>query len=102
MDMSKAFDKVDHGCLLQKFHEFGFGASFLQWFSSYLMGRYQRVTVLGGETSDTLPVSSGIPQGSILGPMLILIYVNNLPNSVLTSHVATKIYKQIKFCVLAS
>ena len=65
------------------------------------MGRYQPVTVLG-ETSDALPVSSGIPQGSILGPMLFLIYVNNLPDSVLTSHVAmfaddTKIYfKQIK------
>ena len=54
-----------------------------------------------GETSDTLPVSSGIPQGSILSPMLYLIYVNNLSDSVLTSHVAmfvddTKIYKQIK------
>ena len=81
MDMSKSFDKVKHGCLLQKLHEFRFGGSLLQWFSSYLMGRYQRVTVLG-ETSDTLPVSSGIPQGSILGPMLFLIYVNNLPDSV--------------------
>ena len=64
------------------------------------MGRYQRVTVLG-ETSDTFPVSFGIPQGSILGPMLFLIYVNNLPDSVLTSHVAmfaddTKIYIQLK------
>ena len=100
MDMSKAFDKVNHGCLLQKLHEFGFGGSLLQWFSSYLMGCYQRVTVLG-ETSDPLPVSSGVPQGSILGPMLFLIYVNNLPDSVLTSHVAmfaddTKICKQIK------
>ena len=98
MDMT--FDKVNHDCLLQKFHEFRFGCSLLYWFSFYLMGRYQRVTVLG-ETSDTLPVSSGIPQGSILGPMLFLIYVNNLPDSVLTSHVGmfaddTKIYKQIK------
>ena len=49
MDMSKAFDKVNHGCLLQMLHEFAFGGSLLQWF---LMGRYQRVTVLG-ETSDT-------------------------------------------------
>ena len=86
MDTSKTFVKVNHGCMLQKLHAFGFGGSLLQWFSSYLMGRYQRVTVLG-ETSDTLPVSSGIPQGSILGPMLFLIYVNNLPDSVLTSHV---------------
>ena len=64
------------------------------------MGCFQRETVLG-ETSDTLPVSSGILQDSILGPMLFLIYVNNLPDSVLMSHVAmfaddTKTYKQIK------
>ena len=100
IDMSKAFDKVNHGYLLQKLHEFGFGGSVLQWLSSYLMGRCQRVTVLG-ETSDPLPVSSGIPQCSILGPMLFLIFVTNLPDSVLTSHVAmfdddTKIYKQIE------
>ena len=56
--MSKAFDKVNHGCLLQKLHEFGFRGSVLQWFSSYLMGRYQLATVLG-ETSYPLPVSSG-------------------------------------------
>ena len=97
MDMSKAFDKVNHGSLLQNLHEFGFGGSVVQWFSSYLMGRYQRVTVVG-ETSDPLPVSSGIPQCSILGPMLFLSFVTNLPDSVLTSHVAmfaddTKIYK---------
>ena len=87
MDMPKAFDKVNHGCLQQKFHEFRFGDSLLQWLSSYLMGRYQRVTVLD-ETSDTLPVSSRMTQGSILGPMLFLIYGNNLPDSILTIHVA--------------
>ena len=100
MDMSKAFDKVNDDCLLQKLHEFGFGGGVLQWFSSYLMGRYQLVTVLG-ETSYPLPVSSGVSQGSIFGTMLFLIYVTNLPDSVLTSHVArftndTKIYKQNK------
>ena len=100
MDKPKAFDKVNNGSLLQKLQNFGFGGSVLQWFSSYLMGRYQRVTVLG-ETSDPLPVSSREPKSSILGPMLFLIYVTNLPDSVLTSHVAmfaddTKIYKEIK------
>ena len=99
-DMFKAFDKVNHGCLLQKLRAFGFGSSVLQLFSSYLMGRYQRVTVLG-ETSSPLPVSFGVPQGFILGPMLFLIYVTNLPDLVLTNHVAmfagdTKIHKQIK------
>ena len=74
----------------------------MQWFSSYLIGRYQRVTVLG-ETSATLPVSSGVPQGSILSLILFLIYmyVNNLTDSVLTTHVPMfaddiKICKQIK------
>ena len=98
MYMSEAFDKVNHGCLLQKFHDFGFGGSLLQWFSSCLISRYQGVTVIG-ETSDTLAVSSGIPQGSILGPMLFLIYVNNLPDSA-CCHFAmfadeTKIRKQL-------
>ena len=73
------------------------------------MGRYQRVAVLG-ETSDILPVSSGIPQGSILGPMLFLIYVNDLPDSVLMSHVAMfadvslrKVLRTYKLtCLLAS
>ena len=87
MDMSKAFDKMNHGCLLQKMHEFGFRGSLLRWFSSYLIGRCQRVTVVA-ETSDPLPVSSRVPQGSILDPMLFLIYENSLPDSVLTSHVA--------------
>ena len=64
MDMSKAFDKVNHGLLKQTLHEFGFRGSLLRWFSFYLMGRYEGVTVLG-ETSDPLPVSSGVPRGSI-------------------------------------
>ena len=76
------------------------------------MGRYRRVTVLG-ETSATLPVSSRVPQGSILSLILFFIhmYVNNLTDSVLTTHVSMfaddiKIYKQIKShkltCLLAS
>ena len=100
MDMSKAFDKVSHPRLLQKLRSFGFGGSLLQWFDSYMTGRQQRVTVLGA-TSEPLPICSGVPQGSILGPALFLIYVNDLPDVVERSHIAmfaddAKIYHQIK------
>ena len=100
MDMSKAFDKVSHGRLLRKLREFGYGGNLLQWFSSYLTDRRQCVTVAGA-TSNSLPVGSGVPQGSILGPALFLLFVNDLPDAVESSDVAmfaddTKIYKKIK------
>ena len=101
MDMSKAFDTVDHGLLIQKLQaDYGFGGNLLRWFQCYLENRKQRVTVLGA-TSDLLPVTSGVPQGSILGPALFLLYINNLPNSVKSSRVAmfaddTKVFKAIQ------
>ena len=101
-DMSKAFDKVDHELLIQKLQkEYGFGGNLLRWFQYYLADRKQRVTVLGA-TSDVLPVTSGVPQGSILGPALFLLYVNSLPNNVKSSRVAmfaddTKVFKAIKW-----
>ena len=78
----------------------GFGGSLLQWFQSYLTNRHQRVTVQGC-TSTTLPVTSGVPQGSILGPVLFSLYVNDLPDAIKSSHVAmfaddTKLFKNIK------
>ena len=100
LDMSKAFDKVSHEKLLKKLQHYGFGGSLLAWFRSYLRDRSQRVTV-PGTTSSSLPVTSGIPQGSILGPMLFLLYVNLLPDTVHNSQLAafaddTKIFKTIK------
>jgi hypothetical protein len=99
LDMSKASDKVSHAKLLHRLREFGFGGSILKWFGSYLTNRYQQTTVHGA-TSRPLPVTSGVPQGSILGPLLFLLYVNRLSNSVTNSRIAifaddTKIFKTI-------
>ena len=79
--------------------QYNISGNLLNWFTSYLLGRRQRVTVLGA-TSKERKVTSGVPQGSILGPMLFLLYVNDLPKTVNTSKVAcfaddTKILKQV-------
>ena len=82
MDISKGFDTVDHSKLLQKlFQDFGLSGSLLLWFQIYLSGRFQRVTVHGA-TSTSLPITSGVPQGSLLGPFLFSVYINDLPNKI--------------------
>ena len=78
-DFSKAFDVVPHNLLLLKMsHHFGIDGLALVWFTSYLTDRFQRV-VLSGVESDWIRVTSGVPQGSILGPKLFLMYVNDIP-----------------------
>ena len=106
LDMSKAFNKVSHRRLIHKLSLDGFGGKLLNWFHSYLSGRRQRVTVLGN-TSKDLPVTSGVSQGSILGPAFFLLYVNDLPEVVSSSRVMmfaddTKIFREIKTLGAAS
>ncbi len=88
LDMSKAFDKVSHKRLLLRLRECGFGGNILNWFHSYLQDRCQQTTILDASSSPS-QVTSGEPQGSILGPMLFLLYENDLPSSVKNSYIAT-------------
>jgi len=79
LDLQKAFDTVDHTILIKKMEKIGLGS--LKWFRSYLSNRKQIVEI-NGKQSDSKTVTCGVPQGSILGPLLFLIYVNDMSISV--------------------
>ena len=81
LDMSAAFDLVDSTILLDKMKIYGFDDNSLKWFQSYLTGRSQ-VVYIDGHLSDPLPVEIGVPQGSILGPLLYILYSNDLPEAI--------------------
>lgn len=83
-DLTKAFDSVPHRKLLGKLQELGLNAYIVNWISDYLTNRTQSV-VLNGVSSTTLPVLSGVPQGSILGPLLFLMYLNDINDTTISS-----------------
>ena len=79
LDLKKAFDTVDHDILLSKMNLYGIQGTALDWFKSYLTNRTQRCLV-NGSLSRVCSLKCGVPQGTILGPLLFLIYINDLPN----------------------
>ena len=77
LDFAKAFDKVDYGILIRKLGEFGIGGQMLGWFKQFLIDRKQAVTI-EGEVSGSAEVVSGVPQGTVLGPVMFLIFISDI------------------------
>ena len=98
LDLQKAFDSVPHQRLLLKLEKMGITGNLLRWIKNFLSDRKQRVT-LNGFSSDWSDVTSGVPQGSVLGPILFILYVNDLPSVVKSCCKVfaddTKLYKEI-------
>ena len=102
-DFRKAFDTVPHQPLLDKLHRIGLDPHITTWIHNYLAERYQKV-VLNGECSQVSHVLSGVPQGSILGPLLFLIYIDNITDIALSPESKLVLYADdiLLYCTISS
>ena len=99
LDFSKAFDKCDHGIILDKLSALGIAGKLLRWIEDFLRNRQQMV-VIKGHKSDPVQVTSGVPQGSVLGPLLFLVLIYDITEGITTSILTsfaddTKVWKGI-------
>ena len=99
LDFSKAFDKVDHGILLHKMKEIGIDGKIALWISNFLQDRKQQVVVNGKQSTPSI-VRSGVPQGTVLGPILFLLLINDIDENIDGSSVAifaddTRVFRAI-------
>ncbi|CAB4037377.1 Hypothetical predicted protein, partial [Paramuricea clavata] len=90
LDVRKAFDSINHEILIDKMRNFfGVTGNQLRWFESYLNNRVQQC-LINGQLSSPKKIICGVPQGSILGPLLFLLYINDMPDSL--SHLTPSLY----------
>ena len=95
IDFSKTFDKVPHQRLLFKLEHYGVRGNLLKWVEDFLSARTQEV-VIDGTKSMPLPVSSRVPQGTVLGPLLFLAYINDMPEGVRST---VKLFVDDSLCI---